>query len=150
MYMLRSRSYLKIAFAIGIATVVILSLLPAKSLPSTGVSDKFEHFLAYALLGVIAGCAFPTQRATILLMAVMSTLGIALELGQWFVPGRSPATFDALASGVGACTTLGLCLQLRLRSAGTKANESVEFVATKSSSNSHLPKKTNGRQLDHS
>ena len=149
MYILGLRSCLKIAFAIGVFTVVILNLLPARSLPSIGVSDKLEHFAAYALLGLIAGCAFPTQRATILLMAFLSTLGIALELGQWFVPGRSAETFDAIASGLGACTTLGMHLLLRSRLAGTKAIESIELVATKSSSNSHLPKQTSGRQLDH-
>jgi VanZ family protein len=101
------------AFAISVATIVILSLLPARSLPSIGVSDKLGHFVAYALLGLIAGFAYPTQRARILLMAFLSTLGIGLELCQWVVPGRSPEIFDAIASGFGTFTTLGLHLLLR-------------------------------------
>ena len=106
------RACLKIAFAAGVALVVILSLLPAKSLPSLGVSDKLEHFGAYAFLGLIGGFAFPTQRSMALLMAFLSALAVLLELGQWFVPGRLPEARDAIASGFGACTTL--CLHLLL------------------------------------
>jgi VanZ family protein len=106
------RACLKLAFTAGVALVVILSLLPAKSLPPLGVSDKLEHFAAYAILGLIGGFAFPTQRTMALLMAFLVALAVLLELGQWFVPGRSPEARDAIASGFGACTTL--CAHLLL------------------------------------
>jgi hypothetical protein len=96
---------LKIVFAAGVALVVMLSLLPAKSLPSLGVPDKLEHFAAYALLGLLGGFAFPTQRTMALLMAFLLTLAVLLELGQWFVPGRLPEATDAIAGGFGACMT---------------------------------------------
>lgn len=146
--MLGLRSFLKIVFAISVVTVVILSLLPLRSLPSTGVSDKLEHFVAYALLGLIAGCAFPTQRATILLIAFLSTLGIALELAQWFVPGRSPETFDAIASGVGVGTTLVPQLLLHSRLASQRASASIEPMLN-SSGKSRQPKQPKDRQLDY-
>ena len=113
---------LKIAFAIGIALVVILNLLPAQSLPSVDVSDKLEHFFAYALLGLIAGFAFPTPRAMLLLIGTLSALGIALELCQSFVPGRSMELGDAIASGLGACTVLGMHILLRMRLVRTRKN----------------------------
>jgi VanZ family protein len=123
------RACSRIAFAIGIASVIVFSLLPADSLPSLGVSDKFEHFGVYALLALIAGFAFPTQRAADLLIIILSTLGIALELGQWFVPGRSPETVDAIASGLGACTILALYLWLRSRSASLRRNKRIELIS---------------------
>jgi len=128
-YMPVLRAGSRIGFSIGIASVIVFSLLPAKSLPSLGVSDKFEHFGAYALIALIAGFAFPTRRAAVLLMISLSSLGIALELGQWFVPGRTPETVDAIASGLGACTMLGPYLWLRSRSASLRRNERADLTS---------------------
>jgi VanZ family protein len=114
------RTCFRIAFAIGFVVVVTLNLLPGQSLPTVEVSDKLEHFVAYALLGLIAGFAFPTPRAMALLIAVLSGLGVALELCQWFVPGRSMEVGDAIASGLGACVMLGLHILLRLRLTRTR------------------------------
>jgi len=133
------------AFATGVASVAILSLLPARSLPSFGISDKLEHFVAYALLALVGGFAFPSQQATTLLFAFLSALAISLEVGQWFVPGRSPETVDAIAGGLGACMALCSHLLLRSRLAIMRRNESFELVADNSTSNSHTPKQTNGR-----
>ena len=45
-------------WALGIAAVVVASLLPAPDLPDLRVSDKSEHFSAYALLAAIASGDF--------------------------------------------------------------------------------------------
>jgi VanZ family protein len=137
------------AFAIGVISVVILSLLPSKSLPSLGVSDKLEHFVAYAILGVIAGLAYPTLRAATLLMAFLSALGITLELCQWFVPGRSPETFDAIASGLGAILALCAHLLFHSRSADRTPNESIKSATPSSASNPQTSNRTHSRQADH-
>ena len=128
-YMLVLRACSRMLFLVGIASVIVSSLMPAKSLPSLGVSDKLEHFGVYALLALIAGFAFPTRRAAVLLIIILSSLCIALELGQWFVPGRSPETVDAIASGLGACTMLGLYLWLRSRSASLRRSERIELTS---------------------
>jgi VanZ family protein len=117
MHISECRPYLKMAFAIGVISVIVLSLLPPRSLPSFGVSDKIEHFIAYVLLGLIAGFAFVTQRAAIWLMATLSALGITLELCQSFIPGRSPETLDAIASVLGTCVVLSAHVLLRSGSA---------------------------------
>ncbi|MFN0191996.1 MAG: VanZ family protein [Aestuariivirga sp.] len=128
------------AFAIGVILVVVLSLLPPRSLPSFGVSDKIEHFIAYAILGLIAGFAFATQRAAVWLMAFLSALGITLELCQWFVPGRSPETLDAIASVLGTCVVLCTHVLLRPGSAEKIRIQNINSAAARSTNNAHTPR----------
>lgn len=105
----------KYIFAVGIIAVVTLSLLPGKDVPSVGVSDKIEHLVAYALLGLAGGLAFPTRRAAIVLLVLLPLLGIALEIAQLRVPERSADIADALADWIGAALTLLPILVVRLR-----------------------------------
>jgi VanZ family protein len=104
--MRRVRTVFGLAFAAVLVAVVVLSLLPGTDMPSIGVSDKTEHFAAYALLGFMGGVAFPTRRAATLLIVLLPALGIALELAQFFAPGRSPDVLDAVAGGTAACLAL--------------------------------------------
>jgi VanZ family protein len=96
---------LKLVFVIGVIAIGVLSLLPATQAPSL-FPDKFEHLAAYALVGLVGGLAFPTRRATILLIVGLLMLAIALEIGQEFVPGRATDVADAVFSGLGACCAL--------------------------------------------
>jgi uncharacterized membrane protein SirB2 len=54
----------KMLFLAGVIGVVVLSLLPAKHAPSL-FSDKLEHLIAYPVLGLVGGLAFPTRQATL-------------------------------------------------------------------------------------
>jgi len=114
------RTVLKGIFAAGAVAVIVLSLLPGRELPSLGVSDKFEHAAAYALLGLAGGLAFPTRRATIALLLLLPLLGIALEIAQLVVPQRSSEVADALADWIGAVLTLLPILFIRINSARTR------------------------------
>ena len=113
----RFKTVSRYVFAAGMVAVVVLSLLPGKDMPSVGVSDKIEHVVAYALLGLAGGLAFPTRRATMLLLVLLPILGIALEVAQLFVPERSSEVADAVADWIGASLTLLPILFLRLSSA---------------------------------
>src|SRR5262249_23684417 len=97
---------LKYTFAAGTIAVIVLSLLPGKDMPSLGLSDKLEHLLAYALLGLTGGLAFPTLRAAAALLMLLPLLGIALGIGQLLVPGRSAEIADALADCAGMAIAL--------------------------------------------
>jgi VanZ family protein len=107
-------------FAAGIVAVVTLSLLPGNDMPSVDVSDKIEHAVAYALLGLTGGLGFPTRRAAIVLLVLLPLLGVALEIGQLRVPERSAEVADALADWIGAALTLLPILFVRLRSTRTQ------------------------------
>jgi VanZ family protein len=93
---------LRLAFAAAAIAVVVLSLLPRESLPAVGVSDKYEHLAAYALLAANAWPAFPSRRAALWLMLLLSLMSVALEFAQTFVPGRSGEVTDALVGILGA------------------------------------------------
>ena len=107
-------------FAAGIVAVVTLSLLPGKDMPSLGVSDKTEHVVAYALLGLAGGLAFPTRRAAIMLLVLLPLLGVALEIAQLLVPERSSEVADAIADWIGTSLTLLPILFVRLSSNRTR------------------------------
>src|SRR5262249_20357571 len=115
-YMDRFRIVSRYLFAAGVVAVVVLSLLPRGEMPSVGISDKIEHLVAYALLGLTGGLAFTTRRATILLLVLLPLLGIVLEFAQLVVPGRSSEVADALADWIGTACTLLPILIVRLSS----------------------------------
>ncbi|MDF1554207.1 MAG: VanZ family protein, partial [Deferrisomatales bacterium] len=66
--------------------------------------DKVEHFLAYALLGVLAHRALPGAGLRRLLGAVLlaGLFGVSDELHQALVPGRDPSALDWLADALGS------------------------------------------------
>lgn len=102
MVMHEIRIGLRLAFAVAVIAVAVLSLLPRGSLPSVGVSDKYEHLAAYAVLAANAWMAFPSRRAALWLMLLLPLMSAALEFAQTLVPGRSGEVADALVSAVGA------------------------------------------------
>jgi VanZ family protein len=112
----RSRCALALAFKLAFVgatlMVVVLSLLPGKDLPAVGISDKLEHVIAYAILALLGGLAFP--RATMLLAVMLSALGIAMEICQIVVPGRSAEIADAVADAIGVGLVLVPLFVLRL------------------------------------
>ena len=91
-----------VLFLIGIVVVAALSLAPAQALPALDVSDKAEHAAAYAVLAFLGTVAVPRPHR--LLVIGLALLGLALELGQLRVPGRSFDLLDAVANVVGAAT----------------------------------------------
>ena len=73
--------------------------------------DKFLHFIAYAILGVLFFRAYRTlgigkkYKLLILISILSSSLyGISDELHQHFVPQRQADVIDALANILGSIT----------------------------------------------
>ena len=91
--------------------VVVGSLLPAGSpaLNAIGklhVNDKLLHFAAYLALSFLAVHVFPNRRKGIQAGASMFLLGVILEFGQHFSPGRSVELGDVIANGIGVISGL--------------------------------------------
>jgi VanZ family protein len=90
--------------------IFIQSSQPAyEHLPEFKYSDKFLHFSAYAVLGILFFRAFQTLgiktniRLLILLSIVSASLyGISDEIHQYFVPFRNADLLDVLANTLGA------------------------------------------------
>jgi VanZ family protein len=90
--------------------IYIQSDFPASEhLPSFEFSDKFLHFFAYAVMGVLFYRAYQTlpvkddSRRLILLSVVSASLyGISDEIHQYYVPFRDAEILDAIANFLGA------------------------------------------------
>ena len=110
---------LKLAFAVAVVTVLVLSLLPGRDLPSVGLSDKLEHIIAYAGLALSGSLAFSRPTAVLWLAVLLPALGIALEFCQMLVPGRSAEVADAVADTIGvAVVIVPLLILHRVRRGG--------------------------------
>jgi len=82
------------------AIILVLALIPAApELPSAGW-DKGNHVLAFLVLTVLGGRAYPNHIAIILVGAVL--YGGLIEVLQSFIPYRSAEWADLAADAVGA------------------------------------------------
>src|SRR6185295_19173092 len=93
-------SILRVCAGCSILALTVLSWLPGQDMIRTGVLlPSEEHFLAYMLSGLLVGAAMPRYRF-VHVACFYILLATMLELGQSFVPGRSP---EALAAFVSIC-----------------------------------------------
>lgn len=102
-----------------IVIVCGLSLMPSASIPSGFQVDKYSHFIAYVLLGVLAYLSANTPRRRLYLFILGFFTGLILELLQFFVPGRYPGFLDLLANTLGlsvAYVACGLLIEKLLKS----------------------------------
>jgi len=107
-----------VLWAVLICCVVIGSLLPAASSLMVAVGrlhiwDKLQHFGAYLALSFLPVIGFRDGRSGIVVGLSMFVLGVLLEAGQHFSPGRSVELGDVIANGAGV--SCGALLGLPLR-----------------------------------
>ncbi len=92
---------------LAIAGVVIGSLLPGKDLPALPVSDKLEHFAAYAVLSAGAVQLFARRLSWGFVCVLLVLMGIGLEFLQAKMAlGRMLDRQDALANTLGVLVGL--------------------------------------------
>ena len=112
----RHKRIVLMAFSVVlICCVVIGSLLPAASPVMVAISrlhiwDKLQHFGAYLALSFLPVIGFRDRRRGLMAGLSMFLLGVLMEAGQHFSPGRAVELGDVLANGagVGCGTLLGL------------------------------------------
>jgi VanZ family protein len=109
----RHKRIVLMAFSVVlICCVVIGSLLPAASPVMVAISrlhiwDKLQHFGAYLALTFLPVVGFRDRRRGLMPGLSMFLLGVLMEAGQHFSPGRSVELGDVVANGVGvSCGTL--------------------------------------------
>ncbi len=114
---------MRITWAVALLLVMTGSLLPASSAPILAlgrlqISDKLLHFLAYAILGALPAL-HESGRAIALVCAILIAVGIGLEYGQLFSPGRSFELLDmaADAAGIASGVLAGLLVRISARTA---------------------------------
>jgi VanZ family protein len=65
------------------------------------INDKVIHFGAYLALSLLLVTGFRDRRRGMVIGLSMSLLGILLEGGQHFSPGRTVELGDVIANGAG-------------------------------------------------
>ena len=101
-----------------ICCVVVGSLLPAASpvMVAVGrlhVSDKVLHFCAYLALSLLPVIGFRDRHRGLMAGLPMFLLGILMEAGQHFSPGRAVELGDVLANGAGVSCGVLLASPIR-------------------------------------
>src|SRR5690606_7455002 len=95
-------------WCLGIAVLVVVSMLPAPDLPSPPGSDKLHHFLAYFVLAASAVQLFARWPALIGAGLGLVLVGIGLEHAQGALTDtRLADRMDALANTLGVIAGLG-------------------------------------------
>ncbi len=93
--------------------LAVLSLLPANEMPTTGLPDLVNHFIAYLGSAAIATAAYRrNQRSTWMILAALCTYAAILEYLQHFSPGRYPSVADFVASAIGAFCGIAMAVML--------------------------------------
>ena len=111
------RTAVRFAWFLALLAVVVGELLPGNSLPMRQlarlhIGDKVQHFTAYAVLGFYPAVY---ERVKVLIPAAFGLilLGVLLEFGQLFSPGRSFEVGDMAANALGVVAGIALGLLLR-------------------------------------
>jgi VanZ family protein len=92
------------------AAVAFATLGPPGLRPHSDLGQDGEHALAFVLIGLAFGLAYPQRRWLTGIVAVV-TIGL-IEILQFWAPGRharwSDFVVDALAAGVGLAAATGV------------------------------------------
>ena len=104
----------RLSTALCILAIVVLSLLPAK--PHSGLSNGlFEHALAYAAVGLLAGLSVQDRKQRIGAFFLLLGLAGFLELSQLVLSGRHAQWLDFLAGASAAAMGVTLSSPLAER-----------------------------------
>ena len=82
---------------LGVAAVVVASLLPMPAVDLEGGSDKFWHFLTYFLLALFSSGIVPTERLWRLVVRCL-LLGAGLEAAQALLTETRQADWADMAA----------------------------------------------------
>jgi VanZ family protein len=98
-------------------SVVLLSVCPPADRPSTDVPHNLEHFLAFAITGLLFGFGYPNRYLVRTGALLLFTIGI--EAAQVWIPGRHARFSDLMVNSL--AVILGIWLAYTCYSiAGTR------------------------------
>ena len=89
---------------IGLLTLAVVSLIPV---PDLGGSDKFGHFISYAMLSAFYSLLVEQRKTLWRILFGLIAYGLLLEILQGLTDYRSGDLTDALANSLGVITGLG-------------------------------------------
>lgn len=109
---LEKRKIWLVYIPLGIYWIILFTAtsIPIDQLPSLGLSDKINHFVAFFILAVLLFLTLKYQRknyylfnnASLIAFIVSLIYGAIDEIHQMWIPGRYAEMLDWLADGFGA------------------------------------------------
>lgn len=102
------RSILQAAAWLLIAAVTFATLGPPRYRPMTALGQDSEHALAFVLVGLAVGLAWPRHPWRTALISVVLT-GI-VEVLQFLAPGRHARLEDFIVDALALCLGLGVAV----------------------------------------
>ena len=113
------RTVVMVLWAVLICCVIIGSLLPATSpvmvdIGRLHINDKVLHFCGYVALSLLPVIGFRDRKRGIVAGLSMFILGLLLEDGQRFSPGRAVELGDVIANGAGVSCGVLLAPPIRM------------------------------------
>lgn len=99
-------------FALAVAILLVLCLLPSRDLPDTGTGDRFEHTAAWFVLTITGYLLAPNRKLAIPAFAL--AFGAAIEVLQGVVgSGRHGDPLDFVADALGVALAVAVFLIAR-------------------------------------
>jgi VanZ family protein len=96
----------KIAAWLLALAITILSLAPPSYRPATGASQAFEHLSIFIAMGAAFGLGYP-NKSRFLTIALVTFAG-AIEIAQFWTPGRHARMSDFLLDTAASCLGIGV------------------------------------------
>ena len=107
---------IRVLWGISISIVIYYSLMPQVDFPvEFWNADKLYHCAAYGWLAVLPMMGFTLRRFALPAALSMIILGILLEIGQYYIPGRTFSLLDITANSLGVGLGIYLGNDLRNR-----------------------------------
>jgi VanZ family protein len=88
------------------AAVTFATLGPASLRPHSNLGQDAEHSLAFVLIGIAFGLAYPRHR-TITTVVAVGLIGL-IEILQFWAPGRHARLEDFIVDALAACAGLAV------------------------------------------
>jgi VanZ family protein len=92
------------------AAVTFATLGPARLRPHSDLGQDGEHALAFLLVGLAFGLAYPRRRPLTAVIAVV-LIGV-LEMLQFWMPGRHARLEDFVVDALAACAGIAVAAGL--------------------------------------
>ena len=96
----------RIAAWLCLVTIAALSVVSPKLRPVTILPHDIEHVLIFAIAGCAMALGYPHRAAHQLVGLVI--FAAAIELSQFYAPGRHPRLIDFIVDAFGACAGVAL------------------------------------------
>jgi VanZ family protein len=104
------RRLFRIGAWLCLAAIGVLSLVAPALRPVTLLPHDFEHVAIFSLAGLAVGLGYPNRAMQH--VVTLTLFAAAIELAQFYVPGRHPRVSDFVVDALGAGAGVVVALML--------------------------------------